>query len=243
MDLAFECPTSLLEQVQPLADFDWILAHKVLDDQGYAEYYRNSRRLKVLDNSCCELRYPLALSDLAHASDLVSADLVVSPDFLGQSDSTIEELDRALKVFGSKRLFPVAQGRNLSDVVKCASLIQERGFTRIAIPVLRGDPLGIMAGRRSEIVEEISRRCAFNWIHLLGMTTLGEFGSYRQLPAVKSLDTGGPVRYGMKSVFFGLQDLEDKTTPTFNLMEEESTANLAAIYYNIAYLRKVLQKE
>lgn len=27
MRLALECPVSLLEDIQPLADFDWILTH------------------------------------------------------------------------------------------------------------------------------------------------------------------------------------------------------------------------
>ena len=46
--LALECPTRLLGDIQPLADFDFILAHLVLQDKEYAEYFSRSKRWKIL---------------------------------------------------------------------------------------------------------------------------------------------------------------------------------------------------
>ena len=44
MKLALECPAKLSEDVQPLSDFDWVLAHLVLSDPEYAEYYRRGEK-------------------------------------------------------------------------------------------------------------------------------------------------------------------------------------------------------
>lgn len=246
MKLAIECPTQLLEQVQPLANFDWILAHKASQDGAYADYYKRSRRLKVLDNGVCELREPMGLSELIVIATSLSADFIVAPDYLGSTCLTIDALDRAREHVGECKIFPVVQGSSVDEAIECGRLIAQRRFDRVAIPILRGEPLGVMAYKRTTIVRSLAG--FFRWIHLLGMTTFDEFRAYVDLPQVISIDTGAPVMYGLRGLRFGEFELEDKTTPTFNLMDEEvedivetdMPTELETIYYNVAYLRRVL---
>lgn len=244
MKLAIECPTSLLEQVQPLANFDWILAHKASQDTDYVNAYMKSRRLKVLDNGVCELREPMDADTLVVLAKGLAVDFVVPPDFLGNADRTLDALDRMCDKLSARKVFPVVQGSDVDVAIDCGRQIARRGFDKVAIPILRGEPLAVMARKRAEIVNSLAEY--FQWVHLLGMTNFEEFQEYTNLPQVMSIDTGAPVMYGLRNLRFGEFELEDKTTPTFNLMEAEDIEDdgvsslLECVYYNIAYLRRVL---
>lgn len=241
MKLAIECPTKLLEQVQPLANFDWILAHKASQDTDYVNSYMKSRRLKVLDNGVCELREPIDTDTLVILAKGLNVDFVVPPDYLGDAARTLDALALMCDKINARKVFPVVQGSSVGIAIDCGRTIAQRGFDRVAIPILRGEPLTKMAQKRAEIVKSLAGY--FQWIHLLGMTNFEEFQEYAGLPQVISIDTGAPVMYGLRGQRFGEFELEDKTTPTFNLMEadEDSTPSspvLETIYYNIAFLRR-----
>lgn len=248
MKLALECPTALLEDIQPLADFDWILAHLVLQDREYAQFYSQSTRMKILDNSTNELLEPCSLSDIAKTAEIVKPDYIVAPDYLGDHLSTEKALDEAVAVFGLGRVFPVVQGHTLGHVLECTEYIAKTGFNRVAVPYdltcNREDSIEKMASAREEVVSRLILLNNFEWIHLLGMTTLEELESYRSISQVKSIDTGSPVLNGLEGLRFGKDALLPKKQPTMSQMEayvhHHSKYGSLEIYYNIAYLRKVL---
>ena len=244
MRLAFECPTEILEEVQPLADFDWILAHLVLEDEQYARYYGESTRLRVLDNSVNELLQPCSILDIQEADiRLGRADLIVAPDYLGDSSTTERALDEIGEVFESSRLLPVVQGSGARDVKVCAEFILSRHFRQVAVPYdilcKRTDSLEIMARSRSSVVRLLSE-LGFTQIHLLGMTTIEELHSYWGCKGVESVDTGGPILNGLRGRHFGRDSLLPKVTPTLEQMPSK-IVSLEEVYYNIAYLRKIIQ--
>ena len=74
------------------------------------------------------------------------------------------------------------------------------------------------------------------------MSSLEELQSYDKF-WVSSIDTGLPVLYGLKDLRFGLDALPVKKEPTVNQFNPELLDNpdLTDVFYNIAYLRKVLQ--
>jgi hypothetical protein len=58
MRLALEIPKVFLEQLSPLCDFDFALAHRVLEDADYASFYAKQAkagRFVLLDNGMHEL--------------------------------------------------------------------------------------------------------------------------------------------------------------------------------------------
>lgn len=239
-------PARLLKAVQPLADFDFALTHLVLSDPRYARYYKESTRFKMLDNSTNENLKPCSLRDIKTAADIIKPDLVVAPDYLGDSKATIGALEGTIKIFGWDKVLPVVQGNSPRSVLICLKAIVDRGFNCVAVPYdiccNRTDSLETMAAARLAIVNLIINRVSLGFrIHLLGMTTPEELGQHN-LGWVKSMDTGSPILHGLVGRKFGECTLIPKTTPTFNLMQDSKVRDLKTIYYNIAYLRKVLQK-
>lgn len=246
MRLALECPTSLLKVIQPLADFDFILTHLVLKDEKYAKFYKKSTRYKILDNSTNELLDPCSLEDIEEADKLVGpCNEIVSPDFLGDAEMTLDALDLACTKFGKGRVLPVVQGRDRLETGNCAEAIWNRGFTKMAVPYdilcKRTYSLQTMATQRHSLVAYFeSRFCLDLELHLLGMTTLEELQNYKsQASRVVSIDTGGPVLMGLYRHRYGRDPLSPKLTPTQNQMDMcNSSYGEVDIFYNIAYLRK-----
>ncbi len=254
LQLALECPTYLLKDIQPLADFDWILTHLVLQDDDYAKFYRSSKRLKVLDNSVNELLEPCSLGKMEEAEELLGGvDLVVPPDFLGDSLATRGELYKACNLWTRDRILPVVQGDSLASVLECFEHIRELGFDRVAVPYdiicKRTDSLETMAKGRLEVVNKIISIVPVDFqIHLLGMTTLEELERHNK-GWVKSVDTGVPIVYGMNCEHLDGNWNFKKDKPTLSQMpsyqeflggdQNEFGHKLSAIFWNIAYLRKV----
>lgn len=248
MKLALEVPTELLEDVHPLSDFSWILAHKVINDPDYAKFYRRYTGFKVLDNSVNELLEPLNIDFLVEAAERVGADVVVAPDYLGDDNKTMEALDVAIRAFGREKVMPVVQGSQVATVVKCLNYILNSGFKRVAVPYdilsARSSSLSGMEARRLEVVNHILSRVSIDFqIHLLGMTTLSEL-QWQNQGWVKSIDTGAPVLHGLRGLRFGQDSLLPKDKPTMNQMEGITSVDpeysKQLIYYNIAYLRRCL---
>ena len=251
MRLALESPTQLLGTVQPLADFDFILAHLVLKDEKYADFYRKSTKFKILDNSTNELLEPCSLEDLETADRLVGpCNLIVSPDFLGNADMTLDALALACTKFGKSRILPVVQGKTLDEVDLCAEEIWKLGLTLLAVPYdiccKRTNTLQRMASTRQEVIALLESKYFgpdFEF-HLLGMTTLEELEAYTEDSRVISIDTGGPILMGLYGHRYGSNLLPPKITPTYNQMD---LCNLklgeADIFYNIAYLRGLLNHD
>jgi len=245
MNIAFESPTPLLEDIQPLADFDWILTHLVNSDKEYTEFYRNSTRYKVLDNSVNELLEPCSLEDMQKAEDMLGGvDCVVPPDYLGDSSKTKEALVEALTIWDQGILLPVIQGRNMDGVKEFAKTTMDLGFTRVAVPYdilcSRYDTLEEMAESRISVVKSILP--FFEWIHLLGVTALDEFGHYKGMKVQFSVDTGSPILNGLYSRRYGRDTLLPKIIPTMEQMKLDRDWYSPTTYYNIAFLRKIIHE-
>ena len=245
MKLALECPTQILYEIQPLADYDFILTHLVFEDKTYRDYYKSSKRWKILDNSCNELLKPVPISALAEAAELVEPDLIVAPDYLGDSKRTLESIKESIRVFGIEKVLPVVQGSSYKEALNCFEEIASLGCECIAVPYDMGcertdHPDQMALGRMQLVTSIISRVPISYYIHLLGMTTLEELTSYAS-GWIKSVDTGVPIMMGLDGRRLGRDRLRDKSQPTLSRMvSKDNYYDLGGCFYNIAYLRKVL---
>lgn len=239
MKLALEARTNMLELVQPFADIDWVLAHKVLEDEAYAAFYKKSGNLKFVDNSVNEKGQPLPLEDLKKASDMVEGTYVVSPDFIGDARSTLEAYLKCLEVFPKDKIAAVVQGRTWIEAFDCLNTY-ESGIICVPYDLCseKEDPPWLMGLRRSQFIAYIPRRDNI-YIHLLGFTGLEELYWYQRNPFVGSIDTGAPVLLGLQGKDI-LDRLESKAQPTLNQMEslELTQKSWTGVIRNIALLRR-----
>jgi len=227
----------MLEMVQPFGDFDWVLAKEVLTDETYAEYYRNSDRLKFVDNSVNEEGEPVSLEEMEEVFKLVNGNYIVSPDWIGDATRTIEAYGECVERFSREVVVGVVQGVTFKEAMACLN-IYESGVLSIPYDICssKEDPPWLMGLRRALLVSNIP---SDRIIHLLGFTSLDEFYWYEGKPNVYSIDTGIPVLLGLQGMDI-LDPLGKKDKPTYNEMQkfELGQKEWTAICRNIALLRK-----
>jgi hypothetical protein len=185
-----EAPPCLLPELRPLTDLDFALAHKVLTDSVYTEFYANRPvgRELILDNSVHELGEPLLSADLLRASKLVHADFVIAPDRIDDPEWTLEQYTLLRRTAYTTDAEVVG--------VLCGDTPEIR--SRLLDVMWWSDMLCLPYRKpRLEWWEELPR--LRSRIHLLGVSTLDELRSWTQIardyPDTEfSIDTAKPIK-------------------------------------------------
>lgn len=246
--IGFECPNEMFPSILPLGDFNFALTKEVLKNRELAEYYRTSKKFCFLDNSTNEELVPCSLKEIEKAAALINPDMVVAPDFLGDSTKTLAGLPATIDSFGRGNVLPVVQGSSLEEIFDCAKGIRGHSLDCVAVPydlVLgRNASVADMARVRSLVVYHLVTILGFRKIHLLGLTSLEELIYYWWTPEIRShigsIDTGGPILMGLLGFKYP-EEWSYKKTPTLKLMENHSEVySFDYILKNIAILRTLL---
>jgi hypothetical protein len=193
MRFSMEIPSSYLARWAPMTDLDFALAHRVLEDEQYASWYRNrpAGRQLILDNSMHELGTPLPIELLREAASWVKADFVVPPDQLGQPEWNLSQYQKCVKAFGSE--FSVA-------AVLCG---RDREARKKFLKKVDSAAMLMLPYREPRMTWYLELRIQFErfpWIHLLGVSELSELQSFNRLCGNNerwSIDTSKPVKAGL----------------------------------------------
>ena len=169
MKLALECPTHMLEMVQPFADYSFILSEKARSDEEYFKYYKEDTSMKILDCSTNEEGEPTDIDTLLEIAKALDVTFVVSPDWFGDAKQTIRSYQEFIKKWPLERTIGVLQGETFVDAYECYYHYE----CPIAIPYAvcsdkENDPPQLMELRRALLASNIP---SDREIHLLGFTT------------------------------------------------------------------------
>lgn len=254
--LSLEIPTVMLPRWTPMVDLSFVLAHKVLQDEEYGQFFANrtANQEVILDNSTHEFGKPIPMRCLQLAADIVDANIVIAPDIVTQDgDETqyrqnVQWLDDAAEFFDRSVLGCVINGPtvgHLVQYVKNAARISNNFFFTFHQPyrldwwtALRGDIQNLGIKR----------------IHLLGMTSVAELRQWVMVSeAYKdidwSVDTSKPLKLGVELRCF--QDYKDGDSLRGGRIKSkhvlEMTAfndeQIACIESNITYLKAICRGE
>ena len=211
MRVALISPTEFLYQVQPYSDYHLVLTHKVIHSHKYQDFYRERSKAGdfiILDNSALENKAKSRpLKDVVLAAVLVRPSAVILPDYLFDSDRTLDELENALRspalrflrrVIPDIKLCAVLQGVDESDWLECFNILNDsrNGIDILGIPMLTTH----LFGSRYEALRRISRRIK-KQVHLLGFwhdVPLEEIKREREFDFVLGVDTSKPVRLAVQ---------------------------------------------
>jgi hypothetical protein len=247
---AMEIPTAFLPQWAPLTDLDFVLAHKVLGDQVYADFFRNrpKGRELILDNSMHELGHPLKVKDLLEAANRVRADFVIPPDRLGEVEQNIAwTIETGIAFRHSQtKIAPVMCGRTPEERKEVRSGYAV--YPMICLPFR--EP---RADWYHEHLEACIAQTENLWmrIHLLGVNEMSELRLFRHLSEVNhgqvwSVDTAKPIKWGIEG-----HDLQDMDAGGISLrgaklsskdlldLDMVSGDAFCSITENLAYLKRV----
>jgi len=252
IQVSMEIPTVYLSQWTPFTDLDFILAHKVLEDDEYASFFANrpSRREVILDNSMHELGHPLPVSDLLDAAERVNATYVIPPDRLGEWKRNLDWYEETVDAF---------EGTDIRVApVMCGTSPEERVYTRHKYKDAHMICLPFREPRKDWYNEHLDaciekRETLWERIHLLGVNEFSELKLFRQLSdmnlnQVFSVDTAKPIKWGVEGFSLELMDAGNITArnaklSSKDLLELDAVSNdvHVSIMENLSYLKRVCQ--
>lgn len=254
--LSMELPTPFLKQWTSLTDLDFILAHKVLEDKDYAEFFRRRNvpidRELILDNSYHELGEPLALSDLLEAALRCNADYVVAPDKVGDLEFNASQFEEAQKVLAGFKIAVIMTGTTEGSQREREEFLFRVREADMLCHTFKS-PLRLEWFQRSGLAHRWYRQ------HLLGVSELSELREWatqaRNDVRVWSVDTGKPLKWALRGKKLDELDslrLSPRTTTLgeasiesqkiLSVSESEITPEVQELFYhNVKVLREACQ--
>jgi len=236
--LGLDCPTSWLEIVQPLADYDYILVEKASKDKKYLRYFRNSPRPKILNNRVMMKGEPVSLELIESVRDEVGGGEVIAPDWMWNSKQTFDAYEECCDTFGEENVIGVIQGITPEDIDTCLSLYGNKIAIPFDVGSFKQDAIELKVRRRIELVGKLSAKK----IHLLGLTTVKELEFYSS-DTCESLNTGLPVLLAYQGIY--IEDFyEDKMHSSYHFMDmdnppiDDRTEEL--IKDNVSFIKRLL---
>lgn len=190
-----------------MQDMHMFLTHLVEKYPFYAEFAKNVRGYKILDNSLIELGGAVDLKRVLAAAELIGADEIILPDVFCQGPETlkavaqsIEELNEIYPEGCPFKLMAVAQGRDAEEWYACyKSLMQNPYIDVVGIPkvLAKMHPKG-----RPHFVNELCN-VSYKPHHLLGLWySMTELNEYDRPQDIRSCDTvllGYMAKYGLQA--------------------------------------------
>jgi hypothetical protein len=130
IQLSHTVATDYLQTADQYSDFYLVLGHLIGKDSKYTEFFRNTRKYKVLDNGAYENGVPLSNEDLVQASNEIRADEVVCPDVFKKGPETVAATKSFLEHIGKNppyKLMVVPQGTTVAEWHACFAQLKALG--------------------------------------------------------------------------------------------------------------------
>lgn len=229
MKVSHEVPLSLLEDSLGFNDYDYCLVHKYLEDEVYAEFYRDSLKLGrtvYLDNSLFELGEMFSHEEFAKVVEElggINPDnfYYIVPDLMNEREPT--ELSWVSFTYKYPDLpgktMGVVQGDSYEEMKRCYQFMSKRA-DMVAISFgykyfsegTSDLPKAWMQGRQ-RLIKRFIQEGIINYNkphHLLGCGLPQEFKDYTDDKFIVSCDTSNPVVHAIKGIEYSINGLDGK---------------------------------
>lgn len=258
MELALIAPTSLLSTFCMTSRVQMCLAHRVLEDEQYRDFYHTASQnglIVTMDNSLWELGEAMTFDKLMEACKLIGPTELIAPDRFRDGPSTLQMLqefvDKMHRVFGDGEvpfggIFAVSHGKDREEWLDCFDRLNDNPFVAtIGLPKVLSeiwDPGGRIGcveflEATGRIVEGKNYHCLGIWTDPIEVMLLAKH------KWIRSLDTALPIHAGMQSIRFdpelGLSRRRPKRPHIyFDATTEQLRDKMADIQYNILTMQQ-----
>lgn len=232
--------------ISPLCDYDFALAHLVLEDKTYAQFYAEQGkkgRIVLLDNSMFETGISLAPVELVEACKAIEPTFVVCPDALGDVKAIWDGFkamrDELPRRFIKTKLAVVIQGKSHEE--RCQLFESIAKHTSMLCFPFRENRLHWFETLTSSIPDYVKWP---PYLHLMGVQGVEELVRWNsRLEAMRfprhrvSVDTNKAVRIAYFNKMEHDAPLRGIPWPKDTKWTPEVEANA---FYNVALLRRFL---
>ena len=203
MQIAHIVPLNCSDLADRYNDMHLLLYHWARDSDKYLNYFKQSRKYKILDNSFYELRDQIDTDDFIKCSQEIKANEIVCPDEMHNFKKTKKLVEDFIpKVPKKMKIQAVCCGKDLNDLYDCYLWMCSNEMIDVISLSKQGykeKNLDYYSSRKV-LLSEFHHRA--KEIHLLGVNNVKDFF----INNVRSIDG----KYLAKNVYEGKIDLNTK---------------------------------
>jgi hypothetical protein len=258
--ISHETPFCLLEKSLEFNDYQYALVHLLESNEEYRNHFLKCKEKGIeiyLDNSLHELGYAMDNQTLLKWIDILRPSNFFIPDVWEDYTASVRNAQFWSQIELPEGVMKVAvvQAKSLHEAILCVQAYKDFGYQKIAFSYgasyyheLCPHPnvdFGKAVGRfmvlstiyGSNILTKEDR------VHLLGTASPIEFGMYKNIQCVESIDTSNPIMAALDHKPYYQLGLSTKPTANMNKYQDISLdfINMEILEHNINMFKKINQ--
>lgn len=244
-----EVPFSLLEINQNYTDGEYCLPHLLDSNKQYRDYFYKAKeqgRYIIMDNSLHELGTAYNTERLMYWINELQPNEFIIPDVWEDKIKSIQNARSwaTIKLPENITKVAVVQAKSINEAIECTQIYFDLGYKKIAYsygasyyndvcPHPNKD-LGKALGRLQVISKlyDIKVLQPTDRVHLLGCCIPQEFGWYKNIECIESIDTSNPVMAAIENTMYGFHGLYSKPKINMNQSQNMSVNNIDMVSYH-----------
>jgi hypothetical protein len=256
--ISHEVPFCLLEQSREFNNYDYMLPHLMDENEEYRNFFYESKKMGryiVMDNSLHELGEAYNSERLLLWIDEIKPDEFIVPDVWEDYAASIRNAKQWSKVQLPEGVTKVAvvQAKSIYEAGLCVQAYRDLGYKKIAFsygaeyyhevcPHPNKD-LGKAIGRYIVISQLYNNKTLLpnDRVHLLGTASPIEFGMYKNINCIESIDTSNPIMAAIGEMPYTKMGLHMKPIANMNKYQDVSIdfVNEDLVEYNVEMFKQI----
>lgn len=256
--ISHEVPFCLLDQSREFNDYDYCLPHLMDQNEEYRNFFYKSKemgRYIVMDNSLHELGEAYSTDRLLHWVNEIKPNEFIVPDVWEDKDESVRNARQWASIELPKETTKVVvvQAKSAHEAMLCTQIYKDLGYKKIAYsygasyynevcPHPNKD-LGKAIGRFIVLSSLYEQRILtkFDRVHLLGTASPIEFGMYKNIECIESIDTSNPIMAAIDETAYDERGLYKKPIANMNNFQNMNLEDLNQylVYWNVKRFREI----
>ena len=256
--ISHEVPFCLLEKSKEFNDYDYCLPHLMDQNEEYRNFFYESKkqgRYIVMDNSLHELGEAYNTERLMHWIEEIKPNEFIVPDVWEDKNASCRNAKEWASILLPKNVLKVAvvQAKSIHEAHLCTQAYKDLGYKKIAYSYGASYYNDVCPHPNKDFGKAIGRYMVINSliedkllspkdrVHLLGTASPIEFGLYKNMECIESIDTSNPVMAGIEQKMYFDLGLPHKPEANMNNFQdiEEKDVNLEFIEFNVRKFREI----
>ena len=256
--ISHEVPFCLLTKSREFNDYDYCLPHLMDENEEYRVFFLNSKnvaRYIIMDNSLHELGEAYDSDRLMYWVNKLEPDEFIVPDVWEDYAASVRNAKQwaTVEMPANTTKVAVVQAKNIHEAIICTQAYKDLGYKKIAysygasyyndICPHPNKDLGKAIGRYMVIYELYRQNVLsmFDRVHLLGTASPIEFGMYKNMPFIESIDTSNPIMAAIGEIPYTKMGLHMKPLANMNKYQDMSKefVNEDLVEYNVEMFRQI----
>ena len=258
--VSHEVPFCLLSKSLEFNDYDYCLPHLLDKDEEYSTFFYNAKsigRYIVMDNSLHELGEAYNTDRLLHWINEIKPDEFIVPDIWENYNESVRnaKLWSQIELPEGVTKVAVVQAKTQHYAALCTQMYKDLGYKKIAYSYGASYYNDVCPHPNKDFGKAIGRYMVINnlmkdgilsptdRVHLLGTASPIEFGLYKNMECIESIDTSNPIMAGIDKNTYSKLGLAKKPVANMNNYQDISIdmieENLDYIEYNVQKFREI----